>query len=175
MGKVFSSVKTARALLVFTILLLVCSVYLFGRPISYGAPYNITMIYEDEVFQGSARFYSDGRMVNGNSNFDEAMEFRYYYKNGYVFYPMADNQEEYEEDVAYINDHFEEAVNIPFYASKINAFHMVSAGMDGYQSTYICDSAVIAAVICSLMVLTMGGLTVIAFKKSRNIVENTME
>ena len=138
-------------------------VYMIARPISYGMSYNNKTVYEGEVFEGSIKFYPDGRMLNKNTNFEEALEDYYYYKDGYVFSLMAETEEEYKEEVAYINDNFDAAVAAPFYAMKINAFQQVAEGTDGYVMTYTCTGAIVFAIAGGVAVLALVFLTVFTF------------
>ena len=171
MKNILSCTKTALILLVATIILLVASVYMIVRPISYGFGYHNETVYENTVFKGTIKFYPDGTMSVGNANFDEEMMFRYYYKDGYVFSTVAETEEEYEEEVAYINSNFEEAVNAPFYACEINAFTQVSVGVDGYTMVYTCTGAIVFAVVACIVDLILIGLTCVSFvlcKKQKN-------
>ena len=82
------------------------------------------------------KFSKDGTMVARNSNNGLEMDAYYYYKDGYVFFTVAQTEEEYEEEIAHINENFEEACNTPFYADKINAFQLVMSGPDDYDIAY---------------------------------------
>ena len=56
-------------------------------------------------------FYADNTMAIRNTNFDEEYKSYYYYKDGYIFFPLA--EAEYEAEVSAINEDFEAAVNAP--------------------------------------------------------------
>lgn len=170
MKKFLSCVKISMILLVASVILLGGYVYMLIRPISYGMNYCNESKYEDELFQGVMKFYSDGTMVNRNSNFDEEIKSRYYYKDGYVFCSMATADEAYEKEVDFINENFDVAVASPFYASKINAFRQTFEGLDGYAVTYTCTGAIIFAIIGGIVEFVLIALTAVSFvfsKKSK--------
>ena len=75
---------------------------------------------------------------------------------------MAETEEEYQEEVANINADFEGAVNAPFYASKINAFKLVSVGPDGYTMVYTCTPAIVFAIIGGVVELALLGASVVS-------------
>ena len=72
----------------------------------------------------------------------------------------AETAEEYEAEIAWINENFEEALDVPFYAAKINAFRQVGNGLDNDVTTYICAGAIIFAVIGGVILLALTGFTV---------------
>ena len=91
----------------------------------------------------------------------------YFYKDGYVFNLMATNDEEYEAEVAYINENFDEAVASPFYAVKTNAFKQVAVGMDEDATPYTCTGAIVFAVAGGVVILAIIALTVSSFALSK--------
>ena len=161
-------IQTAVILLLVTILALGFYTYMLARPISYGMSYHNETVYEGVAFEGTLKFYPDGMMHNKNTNFDEEHQDRYYYKDGYVFNLMAKTDAEYEAEVAYINENFQEAVTSPFYAAKINAFRQISEGPDGYTTTYTCTGAIIFAVAGGVVSLALIVLTVSSFVLCKN-------
>ena len=163
MKKILSCSKTAIILLCVTVLSLCFYTYMLSRPISYGMNYHNEMVYEGVVFEGNLKFDSDGKVFNNNTNFEETLEDYYYYKDGYVFILMAQTDEEYEAEVAYINENFDEAVAAPFYAAEINAFQYVAGGPDGFVTTYTCVGAIIFAVVSGVVALVLITLTVSSF------------
>ena len=163
MKNILSYTKTVVLLLIVTALSLGFYAYMLVRPISYGMSYRVETVYESEVFEGSIKFYADRTMVNRNTNFAEEMHSRYYYKNGYIFFTLAETEDEYEAEVTYIDEHFEEAVAAPFYAAKINAFSMLSKGLDGYTNAYTCTPLVAFAVVCGIFEILLIGLTCASF------------
>ena len=170
MKKFLSCTKTAILLLIITVLSIGAYAYMIARPISYSMGYHTEYEYEGIPFEGTMKFYPDGTVFNVNSNFEDGRTFRYYYKDGYVFSTIAETDEEYEEEVAYINENFEEAVNAPFYATKINAFKQVSVGVDGFTTVYICKPAIILAVVWGIIDLALIALSVVSLficKKSK--------
>ena len=172
MKKFLSCTKTAIALLIVAVLALGFYTYMLARPISYGMGYHNKTAYDGGVFEGTIKFYPDGTMVNRNTNFEEAQEDRYYYKNGYVFSLMAQTDEEYDKEVAAIDADFDAAVKTPFYASKINAFKEVPVSVDGYTTVYTCTPAIIFASVFGAFELILIGLTTVSFvlsKKANNV------
>ena len=170
MKNILSCTKTAIILLLATVISLGFYAFLFTRPISYGMNYYNESVYDGEAFEGTLNFNSDGTMISCNSNFSEKTESRYYYKDGYVFFTLAMTDEEYEKEVASINESFDEAVAEPFYASKINAFKQISEGPDGYATTYTCTDAVVLAIAFGVVELALLALTAVSFillKKSK--------
>lgn len=151
---------TALILTVAAILLLGVGIYLLTRPISYGMSYYHASVYDSDDFNGSMTFYADNSMLVRNTNFGEEMKSLYYYKDGYIFFALAQTQEAYEEEVAAINKDFEGAVNTPFYASRINAFTLTSDGPDGYRSVYTCTQMVYVAIIGGIVELALMALAV---------------
>ena len=163
MKKLLSNTKVAIILLMTTIFALGFYAYMLLRPISYGMPYHNESEYEGEIYRGIQTFFSNGTVDYWNTNFETEINQRYYYKDGYVFSIMAETDEEYEEEVARINEDFEEALNSPFYASKINAFRLVSEGIDGYASIYTCTGCINFAVFGGIVGLLVLALTAISF------------
>ena len=171
MKKFLSLTKTAIVLLVVTVISLGVYAYLLARPISYGMEYRNELVFQGQTFEGKIKFYSDGTMVNVNSNFDEEIRSRYYYQDGYVFFTMALTDEAYEKEVAMIQENFDELVSDPFYAAKINAFQFSSGEMDELDSTYTCKSATVLAVVYGVFELLLIGLTctsVVLNRKAKN-------
>ncbi len=170
MKKFLSYTKTFIVLLIVTAIFLSFYAYMLARPISYGMGYLNRSAYEGVSFEGTMKFYTDNTMVVESTNFDEKMEYFYYYKDGYLFSTVAMTEEEYEVEVAYINDNFEEAIKSPFYATKINAFRQVAEGIDGYTMIYTCTSAITFAAVGGVVALILVALTVctlILSKKSK--------
>ncbi len=171
MKKILFKTKTAIILLLVTILFLGFYTYMIARPISYGMSYHNEIVYEGVPFEGTMKFYPDGKLISDNTNFDEPLEMYYYYKDGYVFTLMAETDTEYEAEVASINENFDEAVATPFYAIKTGAFKQVSEGMDQEVTTYTCTGAIIFAIAGGVLALALIALTVSSFalsKKAKN-------
>ena len=162
-----SKTKTVIVLLLVTILSLGFYTYMLARPISYGMSYYNETVYEGMKFEGMMVFHSDGTLTSHNSNFPEEQTGYYYYRDGYIFALLAETEEEYEAEVAHINANFEEALAMPFYASKINAFRHISLETDDYATAYTCTSAVIFAVAGGIVELVLLALTVISFVSSK--------
>ena len=159
--------KTAIVLLIITVLFLGFYAYMLARPISYGMSYHNEIVYEGEAFEGNLKFYRDGTVLNKNTNFDEERKDYYYYRDGYIFTLMAQTPEEYEQEVAAINENFEQAVDRPFYASKINAFRQVAEGLDSYVTTYTCTGAIVFAAVGGVFALAFLALTLVSFLLSK--------
>ena len=160
MNKMRSCRIKALILAVIAIVLLVVVIYGTSSPMSYGCDYYHAAFYEGEDFNGTMAFYSDNTMVIRNTNLDEDYKAYYYYKNGYIFFILVQTEAEYQEEVAAINADFEGAVNAPFYASKINPFKLSSEGPDGFTSVYICQSAVMMAVVWCAIELALIGFAI---------------
>lgn len=172
MKNFLSYTKTAIILLLVTVLFLGFYTYMLARPISYGMNYHNETVYEGIPFEGTLKFSLDGKVLNENTNFEEAFEDYYYYKDGYVFTLLATTDEEYEAEVAYINENFDEAVASPFYAMKSNAFRQVAVGMDDYNSVYTCTGAIIFAVVGGVGALALIAITALSFvlsKKTKSV------
>ena len=170
MKNLLSNKKTAIILLVASILLLGFYAYMLARPISYGMAYHNVTEYEGGVFEGTMKFYSDKTMVNTNTNFNEDLKSRYYYKDGYVFFTLAQTDKEYDEEIASINEKFDEAIKTPFYADEINAFKLVVTEGDGYATIYTCTPAIVFSIVGGVIELALIALTfaaVLLCKKKR--------
>ena len=153
--KMKSNRTKALILIVIAIIWLVAGIYGMTRPIAYGVNYYHATMYEGDDFNGTMIFHPDNTMVVRNTNFDEELAMRYYYKDGYVFFPMPDEDAEYASEVEAILADFEGAVNAPFYASKISGFQLSSEGLDGYQSVYLCQIALMMAVLWGFIELVL--------------------
>ena len=167
MKNILSKTKTTIILLIVTVLLLGSYVCIVASPVTYGMKYRNETVYEGEVFKGSLKYSPDGKVISENTNFDEPLEMYYYYKDGYVFNLVATTDEEYEAEVAYINENFDEALASPFYAVKTNAFKQVAAGMDEDATTYTCTGAIVFAVAGGVVVLALIALTGSSFSLSK--------
>jgi hypothetical protein len=124
--------------------------------------------YDGGMFEGSMSFHLGGTMINRNTNFDVEMKSRYYYKGGYVFFLLAQTDEEYNKEIATINENLDEAVKKPFYADRINAFQLVATEGDGFETVYTCRSAILFAVIGGVVEAALIGFTAVSlilFKK----------
>lgn len=166
-----SDKKIAVICLVVAVLVLAINIYLIARPISYEWGYYAEDEYQGVQFGGAMKFNPDGTMVLRNSNYGREMKSYYYYKDGYIFFTVAETDEAYEEEVAYINENFEEALNTPFYADKINAFRLTADGPDGYTIVYTCTQAIIFVSIGGVIELVLIGLAcakLIASKKAKH-------
>jgi hypothetical protein len=175
MKKVLSCKKTAIILLIVTLIAVGFYVYMLARPISYGMAYHNKSEYDGGVFEGTMKFYSSGTMINSNTNFNEDMESRYYYKNGYVFFTIADTDEKYNEEVEFINKNFDEAKGKPFYADEINAFRLVATEGDGFATVYTCTFAITFAIIGGVVGAALVGLTCVCWILSKKKITNAVE
>ena len=162
MKNFLSCTKVAIVILVVTLISLGFYAYMLARPRSYGMGYYNETEYDGGIFKGTITYNSDGTMSIVNTNFVGEMQYRYYYKNGYVFSLVAETDAEYEEEIEYINNNFDEAVDAPFYASEINAFKQISSEMDGYSAVYTCTSAVVFAIVFGVLELLLIALTSIS-------------
>lgn len=167
MKKILSNVKAAIILLAVTVLALGFYGYMLLRPISYGMPYHNVTEYVGGYFEGTQTYYPDGTVVTRNTNLEGEAIGRFYYKDGYVFSLMAETDEEFEAEVAEINEDFEAALELPFYASEINAFRQIPKEVYGYTSAYTCTPAIIFAVAFGIFELVLVIFTAISFVLSR--------
>ena len=180
MKNILSNTKTAIILLVITILSLGFYTYMLARPISYGMSYHNETVYDGGTFEGTLKFYPNGKLLNENTNFEKVLEDSYYYKDGYVFLLMAQTDAAKESEIAYINENFDEAVALPFYAAKINAFRQTNVGPDGYATTYTCTGAIIFAIVGGIVELALIGFVCASFLLSKKkdvaeVIENDDE
>ena len=162
MKKFLSCTTTAIIFLLVTLLALGAYVYMLARPISYGMNYHNESVYEGVAFEGNMVYSPDGTVTINNSTFPEGFEQYYYYKDGYLFTLLAQNEEEYADEVAYIEENFDEAVAMPFYAAKINAFQQVLEGPDGYTTIYTCQDAITFAIVGGIVELVLIAFTVLS-------------
>ena len=163
MKKILSNIKAAIILLAVTVLALGFYGYMLLRPISYGMPYHNVTEYVGGYFEGTQTYYPDGTVVTRNTNFEGEAIGRFYYKDGYVFSLMAETDEEIEAEIAEINADFEAALEIPFYAGKIDAFKQIPKEVYGYTSDYTCTSAIVFAVAFGIFELALIALTAFSF------------
>ena len=161
MKRILSSAKTIVVLLITLVLSLGFYVYMLVRPISYGMEYQVKTEYDGVAFEGAMRFYPDGTMTTRNSNFDEEMKSRYYYRDGYIFCTLPETDEDYAKEVDYINEHFDECIMSPFYCDRINAFSLIDDGIVDYSNEYVCTSAIVFAAVFGAFELALLGLVVL--------------
>jgi hypothetical protein len=135
---------------------------MIARPISLGMGYHNQTEYDGGVFEGTMKFHSDGTMVNTNTNFNEELKSRYYYKDGYIFFVLAETDEDYKKEISSINKNFDEAIKKPFYADEINAFQLVVTEGDGFATVYTCKSAIVFAVIAGVVEVVLIGFTAVS-------------
>ena len=163
MKNILSSKKTMIILLITLIIFSGVYTYMLARPISYGMSYQNKTEYVGGTFEGTMKFRADGTMVNKNTNFNKELKSRYYYKDGYVFFLVAETDEEYEEEISEINNNFNEAIKKPFYADKINCFKLVVSEGDGYATVYTCLSAIVFAIVGGVIELLLLAFTAVSF------------
>lgn len=167
MTNILNSKKITRIFLFVAIIFAGLYAYILLRPISYGMAYHTNTEYMGEEFEATIKVYPNKTIVVKNSALDEIESF-YYYKNGYIFQTIAKTMEEYEEEVAYINNNFEEAINTPFYASKINAFKLIPNGLGNYEVVYTCTPTTIFAILGGIVELFLIGLISISWIHQKN-------
>lgn len=172
MKKLLSCTKTAVILLLAALLCLGALAFILARPISYGMSYHTESTTNGITFEGTLIFDPDGTMLVKNPNFDMETKYRYYYKDGYVFTLLAQTDEEYDAEVAYINENFESALKTPFYSAKIDAFKQVAEEISGYAMIYTCQTAINLTIALGAISLALAILTVTSFilgKKARSL------
>ena len=178
MKKFLSCTKTVIILLIATVLSLGFYTYMIARPISYGMPYHNKIVYDGMPFEGTMTFHPDGTVVSENTNFEDALEDYYYYKDGYVFTLFAVTESARDVEIEYINNNFEKAVAAPFYGAKVNAFRHVSDENDRNVTTYTCNGAVVFALVGGAVLLVLVSLTAISLvlsKKAKSREEEVFE
>ena len=170
MKKILSCTQVLIALFIATAISLGVYAYMLLRPISLGMAYNNETEYDGVTFEGTIKFRANKTMVttNTNPNYEEDfetvnVESRYYYKNGYVFFTMAQTDEEYEEEVAAIKDDFDGAINTPFYADEISAFKLTISEGDDYSVVYTCTAAIVFAIVGGIVELALVALICTSF------------
>ena len=164
MKRILSNKKTTIIIFLVVIIVIAFYTYMLARPISYGMGYHNKTAFEGGIFEGTMTFHIGGDMGNNNTNLGGEMKSRYYYKDGYIFFTMSETDAEYAEEVAYINENFEEAIELSFYSAKTNAFRMmVKGGDDGYESVYSCGGAVLFAVAFGIFELILIAVTAASF------------
>lgn len=108
-----------------------------------------------------------------NTNYDEEKTGFYYYQDGYVFFLTAKTEDEYEEEVAYISENFEEAIQSPFYALEINAFRLGKGSAEEISLVYTCTAAKTFAKVFGVIELALIALTCVSLilckKKKTNL------
>lgn len=164
---ILSKTKTVIILLCITVLLVGSYIYIVASPITCGMKYRNESVYNGQTFEGSLKYSLDGKVISENTNFEEPIEMYYYYKDGYVFNLLATNDEEYEAEVAYINENFDEAMTTPFYAFKTNSLKQVAVGTDESVTTYTCIGGFIFAIVGGIDRLLLIALTVYSFVLSK--------
>jgi hypothetical protein len=162
MKKVLSGKALSFALLAVTVLALAFYAYMLLRPISYGMEYYSNQSIDGYPFETASVFYRGNKMIIKNANFNGPEEFYYYLKDGYVFNCLATTDEEYLAEVEEINANWEDAVNAPFYANKINAFNLTQPTGDN-TLTMECRGAKAFAVVFGIMDACLAALTAAAF------------
>ena len=167
MDKMSSWRVASLILAVIAAVLLVAGIYGMTRPMSYGSEYYHASFYEGEDFNGSMVFYADNTMVIRNTNLDEEYKSYHYYKDGYIFFTLAQTEKEYREEVAAIEADFEGAVDAPFYASRINVFRLSSVGPDGFRSVYACQVSIMMLVIWGAVELALIGSAISLATRSK--------
>ena len=163
MKKILSNIKAAIILLAVAVIALGFYGYMLLRPISYGMPYQNVTEYVGGYFEGTQTYYPDGTVVTRNTNFEGELVGHYYYKDGYIFSIVSETDEEIEAEIAEINADFEGALEIPFYAGKIDAFKQAPLEVEGYTTVYTCNSAVVFAVAFGIFELALIALTAFSF------------
>ena len=147
MKRILSQRKVALILLVLTVITLAFYTYMIARPIAYGMRYRVETVYAGVSFEGEMVFHLDDTMENTNTNFSETMESYYFYTDGYIFFTLAQNEEEYRQEVKIIKENVDAALLSPFYSAECNAFRVVMRGIDGYTNIYTCTASIVFAAV----------------------------
>ena len=169
MKKLLSHTVTVVIFLVVTVVSLGFYAYMIARPISYGMGYYTETEYGGEIFEREMKFRRGGAVITTDGSYSDPMESRYYYKDGHVFMTLARTDEEYEEEVAYIEENFDLAIEAPFYATTTNAFRQVIVGIDGYTLVYTCRGAITFAIafgIFEILLIALSCVSLILRKRA---------
>ena len=159
--------KIALALLIVTAITLGLYAYMLLRPVSHGMRYTAETEYLGETYTSTTVFRADNTSVTTSNSIDIELESFYFVKGGYLFLTYATTEEEYREEVEYIKENFEQAKEIPFYASRVNAFKLVNVAPDGFSTVYKCDTAVVLAILFGVVELMLIALTAISLVLSK--------
>lgn len=162
MKKLFGKKVVPVLLLLITVVWSVYYGYMTLRPISYGMEYEFHDTFDGIEFDSVSVFHRDNTITFQNSNFDEVQESYYYYKDGYLFNCLAEDEQAFLEEVEQINANWEASLAKLFYSSQINAFTLTN-GADDYILVQECSAAKTFAIAGGIAELCLIALTVFAF------------
>lgn len=177
MKKILSNKITLFLILAITILFLVFYIYMLARPISYGMEYSIADDVNFKVdgeeqsayFESTTVFHNNNKVSIKNSNFDETIEYYYFYKDGYVVTCTAKNDAEYKAEVEEIQANWDNLIKDELYVSKINAFNLSSVS-DDIDMVQKCNDMITFSILAGILEVILIALTVTCFifnKKSK--------
>lgn len=160
------------AIVAFTLALLLLGgvIFLAARPISYNMIYFGVQDDDYGRYEASHVYTRNKFEIAKNTNYDLPWTGFYYYKDGYIFALYAETDEHYELEVEQINTRWEEALQVPFYSSKINAYVKIATRPDGAVTHYYCKRAIALTVIGGVLTLAfaaLGTTSVILNKKAK--------
>ena len=158
MKKLLSNTITLIALSLVLVIAIGFYVYMISRPISYGKEYSAETTYGGVSIDATMVFDEDGNLKIKDTNLNQEISYRYYYKDGYVFY--LDSLTNEEKEIESINKNFDDAIKTPYYADKINSFELVSGADGAYETVYTCSFAITLTIIIISSGLLLLGLIV---------------
>lgn len=134
-------------------------IYLAVRPISYNMEYYGEIDDEYGFFAGRRYYTREGYEIIKNTNYDLPGVGFYYYKDGYVFSLRSETEEQVALETEKINNRWEDALKVDFYACEINAFRLISIRPDGAVTVYLCKDAIILTAVSTAASLAAAGLS----------------
>lgn len=144
--------------LLVLVLLLGSVMYLAIRPVSYNMEYYGQSNDEYGFFAASRYYTRDNFVIIKNTNFDLPVTGFYYYKDGYAFALRAETEEQYAEETEKINDRWEDALKVDFYADRITAYNLITVRPDGAETVYICSAAIVLTALAAAAALVTAGI-----------------
>lgn len=169
MKKILRNKLTSLILSIISLAFLIFYLVMLIRPISYGMEYQITYELNNEEYQTSVFFSKDNKISIIDNKTNVTTEAYYYVTKGYLFRCNAQNEEQYYQEVEYINNNFTEAVLTPLYPTRINAFNW-SYGND-YDFTkvvYTCNDLISFSIFAGIFELLLIAITATCYIFSRN-------
>lgn len=154
--------KALICLVVFA-LLLGNAIFLAVRPISYNMEYYGESNDQYGFFAGHRYYTRDNYEIVVNTNFDLPIVGFYYYKDGYIFSLRAETEEQYAQEAENINSNWDEALETVFYATEIDAYHILYVRPDGAEIVYTCSSAIALTAVSAVLALSAAGLSCMYF------------
>ena len=170
MKKILSNKITLFSSLMLAVIVLMFSIFMFTRPISYEKSYSYAGEFAYQIdgeqflenFEISMVFHKDNKVTTTNSNFEGSFDQYYFYKDGYVILCDAETEEEYLREIEKFEMNWDIVVNDPLRTFEVNSFSLTSIAEDiDYSQT--CDSMVTFAIVTGIIESLFIGLSVTSF------------